>query len=106
MKIVESDDFILISVEKSSFNELESLLPKIQTNHLLIEFSEDITNLENNITFFLKTALDLKAKDKSFVIIKNDISINDFPEILNIAPTLQEAIDILEMENIERDLGF
>ena len=52
MKIVESDDFILISVEKSSFNELESLLPKIQTNHLLIEFSEDITNLENNITFF------------------------------------------------------
>jgi len=106
MKIVESDDFILISVEKSSFNELESLLPKIQTNHLLIEFSEDITNLENNITFFLKTALDLKAKDKSFVIIKNDININDFPEILNIAPTLQEAIDILEMENIERDLGF
>lgn len=106
MKIVESDDFILISVEKSSFNELESLLLKIQTNHLLIEFSEDITNLENNITFFLKTALDLKAKDKSFVIIKNDININDFPEILNIAPTLQEAIDILEMENIERDLGF
>ena len=106
MKIVDSDDFILISVEKSSFNELESLLPKIQTNHLLIEFSEDITNLENNITFFLKTALDLKAKDKSFVIIKNDININDFPEILNIAPTLQEAIDILEMENIERDLGF
>lgn len=106
MKIVENDEFNLISVEKSSFNELESLLPKIASNHLLIELSEDIINIENNINFFLKTALDLKVNDKSFIIIKKGININDFPEILNIAPTLQEAKDILEMENIERDLGF
>ena len=106
MTIVENDEFNLITVEKFSFKELESLLPKINSNHLLLELSENITNIDNNITFFLNTALDLKAKNKSFIIIKKGININDFPEILNIAPTLQEAKDILEMENIERDLGF
>ena len=50
--------------------------------------------------------LGLKAKNKSFVIIKKGLNINDFPETLNIAPTLQEAKDILEMEAIERDLGL
>ena len=47
-----------------------------------------------------------KAKNKSFILIKRGIQIENFPENLNIAPTLQEAKDILEMENIERDLGF
>ena len=62
--------------------------------------------MKKKINFFLKTASVLKAKNKSFIIIKKGININDFPEILNIAPTLQEAKDILEMENIERDLGL
>ena len=35
-----------------------------------------------------------------------EIDIDDFPESINIVPTLQEAKDIMEMEAIERDLGF
>ena len=31
---------------------------------------------------------------------------DDFPDNFNIVPTLQEAEDVIEMENIERDLGF
>ena len=54
----------------------------------------------------MELILGLKAKNKSFIIIKKGIHINDFPEILNIAPTLQEAKDILEIEIIERDLGL
>jgi hypothetical protein len=42
----------------------------------------------------------------SFVMVKPNIDIDDFPETLNIVPTLQEAEDVLEMEAIERDLGF
>jgi len=79
---------------------------KIDNNHLLLELSDKIKNIENKINFFLKIASGLKAKNKSFIIIKKGIHINDFPEILNIAPTLQEAKDILEIEIIERDLGL
>ena len=106
MKIVENDQYTLISVEESSFNKLKSLVLDVNSNHILIELHEDVLDIENKITFFLKTALDLKAKNKSFVIIKKEINFDDFPEILNIAPTLQEAKDILEMEEIERDLGL
>lgn len=31
---------------------------------------------------------------------------DDFPENFNIVPTLIEAVDILEMEAMERELGF
>ena len=106
MKVTENDEYNLIFVEDLSLSPLESVLLKINTNHLIIELSDNIKNIEKKINFFLKTASVLKAKNKSFIIIKKEININDFPEILNIAPTLQEAKDILEMENIERDLGL
>jgi restriction endonuclease S subunit len=106
MKIIENDEYNLIFVEDLSFGPLESVLLKINTNHLLIELSENIIIVEEKISFFLKAASNLKAKGKSFVIIQKRINIDDFPEVLNITPTLQEAKDILEMEAIERDLGF
>jgi hypothetical protein len=31
---------------------------------------------------------------------------DDFPENFNIVPTLTEAEDVLEMESMERELGF
>ena len=31
---------------------------------------------------------------------------DDYPEDFNIVPTLIEAEDIIEMENMERELGF
>jgi restriction endonuclease S subunit len=106
MKIIENDEYNLIFVEELSLGPLESVLLKINTNHLLIELSENIIIVEEKISFFLKAASNLKAKGKSFVIIQKRINIDDFPEVLNITPTLQEAKDILEMEAIERDLGF
>ena len=106
MKIVENDQYTFIYVEESSFSKLTLQLSKINSNHLLLELSENIIIVEEKITFFLKVAQNLKSKDKSFVVIKKGGDIDDFPEILNITPTLQEAKDILEMEVIERDLGF
>jgi hypothetical protein len=34
------------------------------------------------------------------------VNVDDFPETFNIVPTLVEAEDVIEMENIQRDLGF
>ena len=98
MKVTENDEYNLIFVEDLSLSPLESVLLKINTNHLIIELSDNIKNIEKKINFFLKTASVLKAKNKSFIIIKKGININDFPEILNIAPTLQEAKDIFSFD--------
>jgi hypothetical protein len=47
-----------------------------------------------------------KENGTSFVIIIKSLDIDALPEAINVVPTLQEAKDILEMENIERALGF
>ena len=47
-----------------------------------------------------------RDKNLSFIIIANGIDFDELPDELVVAPTLTEAEDILEMEAIERDLGF
>ena len=47
-----------------------------------------------------------KENGTSFVVLNSSVNADDFAENLNIVPTLQEAEDILEMETIERELGF
>lgn len=43
---------------------------------------------------------------KSFVLVTNKVSYEDLPDQIAVVPTLQEARDIIEMEEIERDLGI
>jgi hypothetical protein len=38
--------------------------------------------------------------------VNNAINFDDIPEEMIVVPTLEEARDIIEMEEIERDLGF
>jgi hypothetical protein len=44
----------------------------------------------------------IDSKKGSFVIV----STHQFDENLNIVPTMQEAFDYIEMEEIERQLNF
>jgi hypothetical protein len=46
-----------------------------------------------------------KAK-KSFVIVTSDLDHNSVSDKLAVVRSIQEAYDIIEMEEIERDLGF
>jgi hypothetical protein len=42
----------------------------------------------------------------SFVIVTDKANLDEMPDELVVVPTLREAYDIIEMEEIERDLGF
>ncbi|MDO7612128.1 MAG: ribonuclease Z, partial [Flavobacteriaceae bacterium] len=59
-----------------------------------------------DISLFTQWSTDFKKSAKSFVLVTNAISYEDTPESLSVVPTLQEAKDVIEMEEIERDLGF
>ena len=58
------------------------------------------------IQSFLPLSKIHKKAKKSFVIVATGIDFNAVPEKLTAVPTLLEAHDIIEMEEIERDLGF
>lgn len=106
MKIYNGNQYTLLDIDEISVNELEKRLLSFNDNHCLIELSKNENILENNIPLFQKIAKVWKDKHRSFILIASGLDIDNFPENLNIVPTLQEALDLLEMEAIERDLGF
>ncbi len=62
---------------------------------------------EKNLLLFEQLALEHSLKaNKSFVIVIHDVNFNDFDGDLVVVPTLVEAIDIIDMDEIQRDLGF
>ena len=59
-----------------------------------------------DILLFADLAKDFKKLKKSFVIVVNDFDFNANTKKITVVPSLLEAHDIIEMEEIERDLGF
>lgn len=110
MKITKKDTFTLISSDENSFREFyESFLQKekeFKNEHLVLEISEKINPNTEDFLLFLSIAHRKQQNGTSFVIINSNVNVDNFPEDFNIVPTLIEAEDILEMEAIERELGF
>lgn len=106
MNIQKKDGYTLASVNLFSFRDFKENLDAFLSDHLILEVSENLNIDDSKISLLLEIATNFEKNGMSFVMIKTGIDIDDFPETLNIVPTLQEAEDILEMEAIERDLGF
>lgn len=59
-----------------------------------------------DINEFLLISNQHKVAGHSFVIVTDKIPYDKISSEIIIVPTLQEAYDLVEMEEIERDLGF
>ena len=75
-------------------------------NHLIIDFSDKINTTIEELLLFLQISYQHQNNGTSFVLICKGVSIDEFPDEINIVPTYEEALDILEMDAIERDLKF
>lgn len=110
MKIEKKSDYTLISSNENTFSDFYIAFVKSISDyideHLVIQISENLNSTIEEILLFLDIAQKQALKRKSFVVICKHIDIDAFPESFNIVPTLNEAEDVLEMEAIERDLGF
>ena len=86
--------------------KLDSEIKKFEKEHLIITFSEEINSSTRDYLLFLDIASKKRLQKTSFVIVQKIDNSDDFPENFNIAPTLTEAEDIVDMESMERELGF
>ena len=77
-----------------------------QNHNLILDISSDKDTTLKTIAAFLPLCKIHKKNKKSFVVVASDIDFNAMPEALTIVPSVLEAHDIIEMEEIERDLGF
>ena len=110
MIITKTEKYTHIKPTQNSFcdflNNFKNRYIEFIDQHLIIDFSEKINIKIEELTLFLKLSVQHKQNGTSFVLICSDIDIDDTPDEIAIVPTFTEALDILEMDVIERDLGF
>ncbi|WP_136480966.1 ribonuclease Z [Cognatitamlana onchidii] len=99
-----------ITQEKASIIELvkkiQTLYPKFKNSNIIVSLNTLGTFSEQDIAEFLALSKEHKEANNSFVIVTSKVDFNLVPDDIVVVPTLQEAHDIIEMEDMERDLGF
>lgn len=88
------------------FSELKEKISTFSNDNLILDFSGIVNTDVTKILLFSPLSGKQKRRNRSFVIVSEGINVDEIPEDISIVPTLQEAIDIIDMENIERDLGI
>ena len=110
MIIDQNGNISIITQEKSTIVELieklQSIYPKFKNNNIIIVLTTLNKLGLNDIVEFLQLSNMHRANKQSFVIVSNTIELDIVPDEIVVVPTTQEAYDIIEMEEMERDLGF
>ena len=110
MKTTERENFMLIENETGSLTSFASELTrnhdKIEGWNVIVDIKDQKDLDADQILGFLEISNYHRNKDKSFVIVNDSIAIDELPEELIVVPTMQEAEDMIQMDEIQRDLGF
>ncbi|NER17664.1 ribonuclease Z [Spongiivirga citrea] len=100
----------IITRERASVVDMVQRMTKqydsFSHNNIIVNlFSiEGLTN--NDLNEFLLLSRKHRAAKHSFVIVASKIDYTTVSDDLVVVPTAQEAHDLVEMDEIERDLGF
>ena len=110
MKLEETEIALIFKNDKKSiadfFVDFSEKYTNFKDKNIILDFSV-VENIDiKNILLFLQHSKQHKNNGMSFVLVVNGIDIEEVPDEIMTAPTLIEAKDIIEMENIERDLGI
>ena len=117
MEITKTDGFYGISPSEDQINDTEDGFnmffkeflknnANFKNVNLILDFSS-LNNIDlSKILLFSQLSETHRENNKSFVIVCKGIEIDDIPDEIIAVPTFQEAKDIIEIEDIERDLGI
>ena len=111
MKITKEPTYTILGDDRQDVAKfaayLERIVPeRFEKDNLVIDLLKYTTLELDELLLFLKLSTYHRSTKHSFVIANNAIDVDDIPMEMIVVPTLPEAGDIVEMEEIERDLGF
>ncbi|EMQ93954.1 hypothetical protein [Xanthomarina gelatinilytica] len=109
--IIDKDGNItIITQEKASVTELVKKLDVVYNRYKNDNIIVSLTSLQSitlqDVIEFLQISNTHRKSKHSFVIVSDKVNLDEMPDEIVVVPTLQEAYDIIEMEEMERDLGF
>ncbi|TXE15228.1 ribonuclease Z [Seonamhaeicola algicola] len=106
----QKDNTTIITQEKATVIELvkklQALYPKFKNNNVIVNLTTLKPIKLEELIEFLQLSNTHRASKHSFIIVTNKVNFDEVPDEIVVVPTLQEAYDIIEMEEMERDLGF
>ncbi|TBW25786.1 ribonuclease Z [Gramella sp. KN1008] len=110
MKIARKENYLLIENDGASLTDFSSDITKhhddFKDENVVVDLLHH-ENIENkSLLGFLEISNYHRTQNKSFVILQNTVGIDELPDELIVVPTLQEAEDMIQMDEIQRDLGF
>ena len=110
MKVTTKGHTIII---KDTEGNIVDFLEKINSQYnsfkdynLILDISHDTTVDVKSIKIFSDLFKIKKKEKKSLVLVVENIDYNKVPVSIIVVPTQLEAQDLIEMDEIERDLGF
>lgn len=109
MKIAHQGHTAIIRAEKDNLEgfaaKLSSEFKTFESHHLIVDIRAYQNLSPADINVLMPFSKSHKKARKSFVIVA-DVDYNSASDQLVVVPSLTEAHDMIEMEEIERDLGF
>lgn len=105
-----TEKYTLLQDDYDDVCNFANFLTKIKDQFSDVNLVIDILKYDKlslqDLLCFLTLSNTHRAGKQSLVLINKALSADQIPDELLVVPTLQEAEDIIEMEEIERDLGF
>jgi hypothetical protein len=86
--------------------KIDSQYNSFKEYNLILDISNDKSVDVKSIKIFSELAKKHKKEKKSLVFVAKDLDYNKVPVSITVVPTQLEAHDLIEMDEIERDLGF
>jgi hypothetical protein len=100
----------IITQESASITELakklQVLYNRFKNDNIIVNLTSLRPLISQDVIEFLQISNQHRKAKHSFIIVTNKVNVDDMPDELVVVPTLHEAYDVIEMEEIERDLGF
>lgn len=110
MKVIQKENYKIIREESGDITEFATYLSQhheeIEDDNVVVDLLDFREVPTQNLLSFLEFSNLHRRKKKSFVIAVKDFSLDEIPDDLIVVPTLQEAEDIINMEDLERELGY
>ena len=88
------------------YQKLHHEYNSFKSQNLIVDLSHDKALTMDDIKLFTDLIKTHTKAKKSLVLVTNSVNFTTVPKNITLVPTILEAHDIIEIEQIERDLGF
>ena len=110
MKQIDKELYVSLVKQEEDLAAFASLVEEkigeVKDRNVIIDLLQENDLQPADFLRFVTISNTHRQRKNSFVVITEAVGVDEVPEELILVPTLGEAEDLIQMEEIERDLGF